>query len=299
MNKHMPIALLLLPLSNMGCAVQEMAQAWQLDRLRILGVQADKAEASPGDTVSFGSLVYHPESEDVEGVVWFGCLGDSATSFGCTIDPAILEGLNEPPTDSESQLEWFTELQEAGLLGFEPALPPSWEIPDNALETLDEIDQVEGLSAFLNLTAIPSNAEDDADIEVAFKRFPVSTNPEPNQNPLLKSFVINGTEYTEEEIPVVQANETVTLDVVFEDTAIESYTYTNPDTGVSETRTETPYLSWYTEGGEFDNIVSLPPYTSVDWTAPSEASTVDVIVTVRDRRGGMDWLRIELSVEGE
>lgn len=298
MKKYMSIALLL-SLSNMGCAVQEMAQAWQLDRLRILGVQADKAEASPGDTVSFESLVYYPDSESLDGVVWFGCLGENATSFGCTIDPTILEGLNEPPTDSEAQIEWFTELQEAGLLGFEPALAPSWTIPDDALDMLEEVDQVEGLSAFLNLTAIPSDAEEDTDIEVAFKRFPVSTNLEPNQNPLLKSFVVNGTTYTVEESPVVQANETVTLDVVFEDSAIETYTYTNPDTGISETRTETPYLSWYTEGGEFDNVVSLPPYTNVDWVAPPEASTVDIIVTVRDRRGGMDWLRVEVSVEGE
>ena len=130
-------------------------------------------------------MIYQPPDESLEGVVWFGCLNESATSFGCTVDPDLLDGLSEPPTDPSEQLAWFTELQEAGLLGFEPALPPTWTILEEALDTLEEADKVEGVSAFLNLTVIPTEAENDEDIEVAFKRYPISLNPEPNENPLL------------------------------------------------------------------------------------------------------------------
>jgi len=280
-----------------GCSVQEMAQAWQLDRLRVLATQATPAEAMPGDTVGFQSLIYQPEGETLEGVVWFGCLNDSATSFGCTIDPELLDGLSEPPTEQSEQLAWFAELQEAGLLGFEPALPPSWEIPEDALDSLNEADKVEGLSAFLNLTVLPSEVETDDDIEVAFKRYPISLNPEPNENPLLSRYVVDGVEYASDEKPSVKVGDTIDLDIVFEDGSVQDYPYTNPDTGITETRTETPYLSWYTEAGSFSNTVSLLPYTSVEWTTPDVPTQSEIIVTVRDRRGGMDWLRFEIIVE--
>ena len=77
-----------------GCSVQEMAQSWQLDRLRVLATQSTPAEAAPGDTVEFQSLIYQPPNESLEGVVWFGCLNESATSFGCTVDPDLLDGLS-------------------------------------------------------------------------------------------------------------------------------------------------------------------------------------------------------------
>ena len=282
-----------------GCSVQEMAQSWQLDRLRVLATQATPAEASPGDTVEFQSLIYQPPDESLEGVVWFGCLNESATSFGCTVDPDLLDGLSEPPTDPSEQIAWFTELQEAGLLGFEPALPPSWAIPEEALETLEEADKVEGISAFLNLTVIPTEADNDEDIEVAFKRYPISLNPAPNENPHISHLLVNGTEYSENEIPRVTTGGTLEFDIAFEEGAVQEYTYTNPDTGVSETRTEAPYFSWYTEKGTFSSTVSLLPYTSVEWTAPDTPTQMEVIVTVRDRRGGMDWIRFDVIVEAE
>ena len=285
-----------------GCSVQDMAQTWQLDRLRVLATQSTPAEASPGDSVEFQSLIYQPPGESLEGVVWFGCLNESATSFGCTIDPDLLDGLSEPPTDPSEQFEWFTELQEAGLLGFEPALPPSWNIPTDALDTLDEADKVEGVSAFLNLTVIPAGADEsdnNEDIEIAFKRYPISLNPEPNENPLLSHFLVNGTEYSVDEVPKIIVGGTLEFDVAFEDGSVQEYTYTNPDTGVSEVRTETPYLSWYTETGRFSNTVSLLPYTSIEWTAPDTPTRSEIIVTVRDRRGGMDWIQFDVIVEAE
>ena len=286
-------------LTATGCSVQQMAQTWQLDRLRVLATQSTPAEAAPGETVVFQSLIYQPPGESLEGVVWFGCLNDSATSFGCTIDPELLDGLSEPPTDPNEQFEWFTELQEAGLLGFEPALPPSWDIPEDALDSLEEADKVEGISAFLNLTVIPTDAEDDEDVEVAFKRYPISLNPEPNENPLLSHLLVNGTEYSVDETPQITVGGTLELDIVFEEGSVEEYTYTNPDTGVSETRTETPYLSWYSESGTFSSVVSLLPYTNVEWTAPDTPSQSEIIVTVRDRRGGMDWIRFDVIVGAE
>lgn len=282
-----------------GCAALEMAQTWQLDRLRVLATKSLPAEPQPGDTVILESLTYAPAGESVDAVIWFGCLADDATAFGCTIDETILEQINAPPTDPSEQITWFAALQDAGLLGIEPAMPPTWTIPDTALDSLEEADKTEGLSAYMNLTAIPSEVEDDADIELLYKRLPISLNPEPNQNPEIAHLLVNGTEYAVGEIPKIQQNQTLNFDVQFTDGTVEEYTYTNPDTGESETRTETPYLSWYAESGEFDGFVSLLPYTEVTWTAPDYPTRSEIIVTVRDRRGGMDWLRFDVIVGDE
>ena len=151
---------------------------------------------------------------------------------------------------------------------FEPALPPTWEIPAEALDTLEDLDKVEGLSAFLNLTAIPTEAEDDTDIEVAFKRYPISLNPEPNQNPLLSHFLINGIEYGSDETPKSKSM-AYSSSMSFSKTVQLRNTSTSIQTREFRKQGPKPYLSWYTESGSFSNVVSLQPYTSVDWTAPS------------------------------
>ena len=295
---HRLYPILFLPLFT-GCAALEMAQTWQLDRLRVLATKSVPAEPQPGETVLLESLTYAPSGESVDAVIWFGCLADNATAFGCTIDGTILEQINTPPEDPADQLEWFATLQEAGLLGVEPALPPTWTIPETALDGLEEADKVEGLSAYMNLTALPTDPEDDADVEILYKRLPISLNPEPNQNPDIAHLLVNGTEYSAGEVPRIQQGQTLDFDIQFADGAVEEYTYTNPDTSESEQRTETPYLSWYAESGTFNSFVSLLPYTEVTWTAPEYATRSEIIVTVRDRRGGMDWLRFDVIVEAE
>ena len=57
-----------------GCGANGLAQAWQLDRVRILGVRATPAEPRPGDRVTFESLVYTPAETQLGGVLWFACL---------------------------------------------------------------------------------------------------------------------------------------------------------------------------------------------------------------------------------
>ena len=67
-----------------GCTPSEMAQSWEIDRMRILAVQANvldetgaltpQAEPQPGDTVMLRSLTVHPEIETPQ-VLWTGFSG--------------------------------------------------------------------------------------------------------------------------------------------------------------------------------------------------------------------------------
>lgn len=278
-----------------GCAALEMAQTWQLDRLRILGAQAEPAEAKPGDTVTLRSLTFIPEEQEVEAVTWFGCLPTDATSFGCTLDSSLMESFENMPEDPEEQLELFQQLQEAGFLGVEPDFPPQWTIPDDALDGLTEEDKIEGLSAFINITAIPTGSQEQEDIELAYRRMPVSLNPQPNQNPTLTHFLVNDVEYAEDETFYAKIGEIYNIDVILGDGSVEDYSYINLD-GVEETRTEEPYFTWYAEAGDFFQYFSLYPYGEVEWTAPEEAHTGKIIVVVRDRRGGMNWSWLQVEV---
>ena len=192
----------------------------------------------------------------------------------------------------------FEELTEAGFIGYEPLLPPTWIPPADALDALTEEEQKEGLSALINLTALPVGAEDDSDMELAYKRVPVSYADTPNHNPDILSVLVDGVGQ-EAGVPIqVTSGQTIELDPVMSEDSIEEYTYTSD--GVTETRTEEPYFSWYTEAGTYDQPFSLYPYTSVEWTAPNLTADQEysglILVVLRDRRGGMAWTELSVQV---
>ena len=271
----------------LSCAQDELSQNWQLDRTRILGAQAEPPEAKPGDIVRFRSLVFSPES--IESIVWFACLPDNATSFGCTIDQALLEGLQEGEEPD------FSALVDAGFAGAEPAFPATWTVPEDALEGLSDAQKHDGVSAFVTVSAIPKDATEESDFEVAYKRFPVSTSDTPNQNPVIDNISVDSTPYQAQETFIATAGETYTLTPNFDVNHVESYSFLNRE-GSFENRTEQPYFSWFTEGGAFDQPISLYPNSEVEWTAPPTPFSGRIITIMRDRRGGMAWSWIHVEV---
>lgn len=301
----------LLPLLLVACGNNGLSQSWQLDRLRVLGVQAEPAEPQPGETVTFRSLVYLPEGEEMQSVVWFACLPQASDAYGCQVDPALFESLGaaDPSTMSPEELaELFAAAQAAGLIGAEPFLAPTWVAPADALDGLDEIAAKEGVSALINLSAVPVGAEGDEDVELAYKRVPISLADTPNHNPALAGVAVglSNADGDDKGEPVVltanseplllEKGKTYKLNPQIPDGAIEDYDFTNSD-GVVETRTEEPYFTWYAEGGAFDQPFSLHPYADVLWTAPDEAWEGVVISVMRDRRGGMAWEVLHLQVD--
>jgi len=271
-----------------GCTTENLSESWQLDRLRILAVQAEPAEPAPGELVSFSSLVYAPPGTDLEGVIWFACLPESADEFGCTLDSSLLEDLDPENPD-------ISALVEAGLIGFEPLLAPTWTAPPTALDGLSEIEAQEGVSALVNLTALPTDTEDDGDFELAYKRLPISVALTPNHNPVVSQLLVDGAELVDGTLTTTTGT-THTIEPTLTDDSIEEYTYTTTE-GDQEARVEEPYFTWYAEAGTFDQTFSLYPFNDVDWTAPREPFEGTIAVTVRDRRGGMTWTSLRVVVE--
>jgi len=312
-----------------GCGANQLAQSWEIDRTRILAVRAEPAEPAPGDRVTFEALTVHPEF-DIESVIWMGCLSEEADSFGCEVDQAALEALFEGDLEDltpEQQQELFEQAVAAGLIGVEPFLPPTYDVPGDILDGLSDEERAEGLNLFLTLTAVPAvegRALDEAlDIEVAYKRVPVSITDTPNHNPAIAHLTADEQVITPGSTLVVPHAQAVEITPVLTDDSLETYTYVDSD-GVAESRVEEPYFTYYLTDGALNLPFSLHPY-GFDFTYPlPEESTsgcdprteeseleaclraaadeqppaeLTLYVVVRDRRGGMNWLVQPIRVE--
>ena len=282
----------MLRLTVIACTTDELSESWQIDRLRVLAVAAEPAEPRPGDTVTFSSLVVSP-GVDVAATVWFACLfGDD--EYGCEVDPSLLGSLEDTTKLDEDTLD---ALYDAGFIGAEPYLPPVWQVPTDALADLSEDERQEGLTALINVTAIPDQDEiTEDDLELAFKRVPVSEAKTPNHNPVIANVTVDAFEVAEGSTVSVDRGLPYTLGVTLTDDSVEPYTYVTED-GVAEDREEEPYFTWYAEHGSFEQTSSLWPYTTVTWYPPTDR-TVDagsLWVVVRDRRGGMAWSRVDVA----
>jgi len=294
----------LVALFSIGCGDSTLAQEWQLDRLRVLAVRATPAEPQPGELVSFDSLLYVPPDTTLDGVTWFGCIPEGDIGFGCELDTSVLEDFEniDPATASPEELaELFTQLQEAGFIGYEPGFDPMWQVPADALDGFTDAEKQEGVNAIVNITAIPAGGAED-DVELALKRVPVSLADTPNHNPDVTGIDISGAGFvsgtgTTADPYVLKAGGEMKLHPVIADDAVEDYTYLT-STGETESRTEEPYYAWYTDGGEFEQNISLPPYNYATYTAPKESGWSGIVVVVmRDRRGGMGWKQVTVTVE--
>jgi len=295
----------------MGCVGNELSRAWLVDRTRILGVQAEPAEAAPGDRVEFRSLSVDPAAGGISTVSWLGCLiEDSSDSYGCSPDFERIEELLAIDVDSlppQQQLQWFQDLQAAGVLGFEPDLPPSLNVPEDLLDDLSEEKKLEGKNYILTITALPEGLEledpealtDEAVGEVALKRLPVSVAETPNHNPVITAVLLeNEHELLDGDTLTLSHGQTYLFEPLLSEDSIEDYVYINSD-GEREERTEEPYFSFYLTGGSFDQSIALHPFLDFEWTAPVDPpeDPVQMWMVVRDRRGGMAWSSLTIVVE--
>lgn len=268
----------------LACTSDELSQAWEIDRLRVLAVAAEPAEPRPGDHVTFSSLVVSPDP--IAAVVWTVCADPESDEFGCAAS-FDTTALSDDPGSFDVE-----DFEAAGGIGIEPYFAPEWEVPVDLLDDLDADARLEGVTSLINLVAVPEAEElDESDLEIAFKRVPVSEAPTPNHNPTLTGFRIDGNEIPAGAVAALAAGQTYEIEPILAEDAVETYTYRTQD-GEDEEREEEPYLSWYLVEGTFDQPNSLYPYLSVNYTAPEEpaADEGSLWVAIRDRRGGMGWI---------
>ena len=151
-----------LALSAAGCGGSDLAQEWQLDRLRILAVRATPAEPRPGDTVTFDRLLYVPPDTTLE------TLANLKPAF--SDDGKITAGNSSQISDGAAAV-LIMSAEKAAELGLKPRarftnfalagtdpvtmlkgpIPVTEKIMDKAEITLDDIDLFEINEAFASV----------------------------------------------------------------------------------------------------------------------------------------------------
>lgn len=282
-------------LALLACALPDLAQEWDLDRLRLLAVRAEPAEPRPGDIVTFTSLRYVPDGA-AWASIWIACLLSDVD--GCSFDASLFDRFAEFDTlTPEEQAELIVALQAAGFIGFEPGLSPTWPVPEDALDTLSPEQLLEGTSASVQITLTT-----DDDTELVLKNVPVSLATTPNTNPDVASFSVDAVAAAAGEVVTVEAGATVAFEATV--AALEEYAYVTTS-GEAETRMEELSWRWYVDGGEigldFGGELDPEPEDSVvsvsSWIAPEKSGSYLVYAVVLDGRGGMGWWEGAVTVE--
>jgi hypothetical protein len=270
-----------------GCNANDLSPASLVDRTRVLGVKATPAEPQPGDSVRLRALAVDPV-DGIQAVIWFGCLVEDSSSFGC------------------DELEFIGQTVEGGQI-------PSFSTPADLLDDLSAEEQEEGRNYLVQFQAVPNGVDFEAiaageetgqDLselgEAGFKRVPVSLAALPNDNPRVTGIRVEGYEQalTDGDTVILQAGETYTFEPLLSEDSIQEYTYVNSE-GVLEDRVEEPYFSFFATYGTFDQAIALHPTVDFEFTAPVDPEVAEgsLWVVVRDRRGGMDWQELKLRVE--
>lgn len=299
--------MIVLPLASLGgCVIngdaylrpRDLIDSWLVDRPRLLALRAEPAEAAPGDVVTFEALFAHPPDQELDQVVaWLACpVDDAGNGFGCMTDFGSVDLANPDPG----------ALEELGVIGFEPYLPPVYTVPDDLLADLDPAERLEGRYVLIQVFGLPPEALEDpttldfAEVESGYKRLVVSEATTPNHNPDLGAFTVDGALVPPGSVVHLDWHQPYDIGVLLTEDSIEAYTYVNSDGG-SEQRVEEPYVAWFTTGGELLESVTLWPTLEASWIAPplpgfwSEYGGAPVdhgtwYAVLRDRRGGMAWL---------
>ncbi len=256
-----------------ACEIDALPSESNLDRLRILAAQAEPAEAAPGDTVTLRSLTWSPDGAEV-GVVWEVCMDFGCPNPNLSARPGALLAAGELD-------------MEAGVIGLEPDLPPTFMVPPTLLDDLDEARAVEGLVLRFGLSAtrLPASEHNpDAEVEWATKDLAVGRSSTPNHNPVLLGIVLDGEPVAEGESLVVSGG-ALSLAVEDEQSIAETYTYINSD-GVEEEREETIDVAWYTDLGTISGDT---------WQPGRGARQGELLVVLRDGRGGSSWLQFDVN----
>ncbi|MCB9535502.1 MAG: hypothetical protein H6704_04490 [Myxococcales bacterium] len=261
----LPMFALTLAALAAGCGDDFASRSEILD-YRVLGLEADPPEVGPGDSVRLTAHDLDPAGRPIE-YAWTLCLYSVGplVDFACA-DPALSFGLGGGATVE-------LDLADYDLRGFAEALGG---VPraDGTVATLTD-----GFDVFVVLESGPSAGPRTRSV----KRVRVRDGGEPNRNPTAALRVS-----AERAAP----GATVTLTVEPGPDARE--TFVDNEGGRA---TEELVYAWYSTGGALASALTYGDDTEVELELPTARGPVDVVLAVRDGRGGLTVQRRRIEVE--
>jgi hypothetical protein len=306
------LAALCLPLTlTPGCG-DDFAPYSELDRLRVLAIQAEPASPLPGETALLSALTFVPGGEPAAyRWTWCPTTAPAGSSYTCPLDQATAAQLFAPYLD--------------------PALGlPSLDLGSAATAAFTNPFSAPGLAALcatgvaggayaqsfeceggFPVTVVLDVGTATATLRAGFVlRLPVGTPPEINHNPMPGTLALDGTVLGDPPQPVrVAPGQTVDLAADIPPSAAElrSIPAFEGDPGQ---RLERLTASWFADEGRIetdrtsyiDGETSLAETGQNRWTAPDTADwpadgAVQFAIVLRDDRGGVGWLLRRIVLE--
>ncbi|RMG19639.1 MAG: hypothetical protein D6729_04665 [Deltaproteobacteria bacterium] len=288
-----------------------------VDRLRILGVQAEPPEIPPLEDATLRVLAVDPEGREL-GFVFVACdpifdPDPGAPTFTACESAANLE-------DPEAARALF-ESGDARLLGLDLASPeavytPPRDAEGRPIDLMAELPAGDprrrtGGSITVVVLAAPleeleaalldPKAADLSSTEtaLALKRITLSEQPRPNENPALRGLRSGGALLTPRSALSFPPGVDVTLRAEVTPESLEHYERLRPD-GTNEKRQETITVSWYSSAGRFGdrrtqagepNLFRAPGPEGPP--PPPAGGRIELWMVARDGRGGTDWMAFE------
>ena len=265
-----PLSLIVaLSLGTASCGV-EFEPRTTLSGYRMVGIEANPPETTPEGIVELRAHDFYDGGEPLR-YSWSVCprgLG-AAHDYACAV-PQLEASLGSDPAATldlgPNGLDLRRLLAEAG---------PSFA-GDGSLQTLER-----GVDVWVRLTSGPDCSECKAITTV--KRIVVREGElSPNQNPTIEQFEVIGPSVAEAS---VKLRVTVSTPEVFFDV----------NTGKEET--EDYLYTWYTTGGETNPGSTSGDEQETELALPAEPGSIQVMVAVRDGRGGFALEERQIVVE--
>jgi len=296
---------------------------------RVLAMRADPPEALIGEDIHFEALLVDADGEDLSAqagveVEWVICLGLDAILDAANLANPATSTTEDCRPGSPSRLVLEPDgapdraiLPGEVLTGIAMMLPmgdPTMPPPDPGIPGVDA-ETLQTLVEVIAEVGIPLEVRvivrrDGEQILSGFKRFAVTTRPDPTTNPPPPRFAIDGTEVSARDgddphacvtadgsTPVVEAGTQIPLAPdEDEEPWLESYPVFD-FAGEVLILDETAYYSWFSTAGGFDPEISQRPERDSTWSTPQEPGTYPLWVVVRDGHLGISWCRTTVQVQ--
>lgn len=294
------IPALALSTALMGCHPDLGDPASLVTEPRILAVRGDPPEASPGEEVAYRALVVTPMGTVAPpSLRWAFCASPKPLTENNAVSMACLGDGVRPLGGPAAVISAAMPDDACALFG--PDTPPGDFRPRDPDETGGFYQplrvQGEGVTAFAleRITCDLPNAPVMLAIELA-KRY------HPNKNPLIAELDA----LTEGGDPVpfdhVPAGSVVRFNASWGAGEAETYPALDVETQTLVDRREALRLSWFVTAGALESDVTgrdeadMETTTSNRWTAPTAPGVTHLWLVLRDSRGGVDFLGVDLTV---
>lgn len=302
--RRAPLAALAVAAAWLGGCQPGFAPLSLVTAPRVVAVQSDPAEQSPGSGVTLRAFVVGPDGAETPPLAWSLCRTPTPATENDAVDPSCLAADGTTALGTTPAALPVTMPGDACRL-FGPDAPPPMagqpppepRAPDVTGGYYQPVRVVLGDAATIAPVRVRcALAGASMDVAAAF-----AARYTPNINPTLTplSATVDGQPVALDALP---AGRDVTFTVGWSEGSPETYPVLDPQAQVLVDHREAMTVSWYVTAGTLaaersgrgEDDAALT--TDDVWTAPATPGPAHLYVVLRDSRGGVDFAAYDLAV---